>query len=324
MAPKIFITRPLPDNAVKRLVSKGYHVDVYEKDDVIPRKKLLKTLRNGSYDVLLCLLTDKIDGEIFDAGKTLKLVVNYATGFDNIDISEAKKRNVIVANAPAVASAEAVAEHTVALMLALAAQIVPAHDYVRKGKYKGWSPSLFVGTNIVGKTLGLVGAGRIGERVAKYCHGLGLSILYSDVGVNETLEKEYGAKKADSLEALLAASDVVSLHVPLLPTTKHLINSERLSLMRPHALLVNTARGSIVDEDALARALVEGRIAGAGLDVFEHEPHVSKRLRRLPNVILTPHIASASVEARVEMADVATDAIIDFFEGRTPRTIVSI
>lgn len=324
MAPKIFVTRPIPQNAIDRLSSKGYQIDVYEKDDVIPRKKLIKTLRNGGYDALLCLLTDKIDGEIFDAGKTLKLVVNYATGFDNIDLVEAKKRGIIVANAPAVASAEAVAEHTVALMLALAAHIVPAHDYVRKGNYRGWSPSLFVGTNIVGKTLGLVGAGRIGERVAKYCHGLGLSILYSDVGTNETLEKEYGAKKTASLEELLTNADVVSLHVPLLPTTHHLINRERISLMRSHALLVNTSRGPIIDEDALVEALEKGRIGGAGLDVFEREPHISKRLRHLSNVVLTPHIASASIEARVEMADVAAESIIDFFEGRTPSTAVSL
>ena len=321
MSKKVFVTRTIPEKGLALLREKGYEVRVFPKNEVIGKKRLIRALKKDSYDAVLCLLTDPICADVFDAAPTVKMYANYATGFDNIDLAAAESRGITVANAPAETSSEAVAEHTVALALALAAKIVEADEFVRRRKYKGWAPMNFVGTNIFGKTLGLVGAGRIGERVAHYMKALGLEVLYSDERQNERLETLYGARKV-SLHELLASADIVSLHVPLLPTTHHLIGKKEFSLMKPSAFLVNTARGPVVDEYALVQALRDKRIAGAGLDVFEHEPKLSPGLSKLQNVILTPHIASASIEAREEMAVVAAKAIIDFFEGRVPETVV--
>ncbi|MDO8620357.1 MAG: D-glycerate dehydrogenase [bacterium] len=314
MGKRVFVTRRIPDVGLKMLEDKGYTVDVYPKDAIIGQKELIRTLKKGSYDAVLCLLTDTIDRSVFDASPSVKLYANYATGFDNIDITEAKKRGIAVANAPAPLSTEAVAEHTIALILALSTRIVEANEFVRRGKYTGWSPTHFIGTTILGKTLGLIGAGRIGERVAYYAKGLGLALLYTDVARNEKMEKEYGAVYVASVEELLPRADVVSLHIPLLSSTRHLINDTRLRLMKPTSFLINTSRGPIIDEGALEMALREKVIAGAGLDVFEFEPKISRGLRNLQNVILTPHIASASVEARDEMATVAVNNVISFFE----------
>lgn len=322
MNKKIFVTRAIPEKGIALLKQKGYIVDVYPKDKILKQKLLIKILKKGAYDAVLSLLTDKIDRAVFDAAPTVKLYVNYATGFDNIDIQEAKKRGIAVANAPTDSSSEAVAEHAIALMLALAAKVVEADDFVRRGKYKGWAPMNFVGTNLFGKTLGLVGAGRIGERVAFYAKGLGLSILYTDTRVNENLEHSMGARRVDSLEELLRGADIVSLHVPLLPTTHHLIGASELAIMKKSAFLINTARGPVIDERALCDALKSDVIAGAGLDVFEFEPKLVSGLTRCKNVILTPHIASASIEAREEMAVVSAQNIIDFFEGRNPAHLV--
>ena len=322
MTKKIFVTRAIPENGIALLKQKGYIVDIYPKDKILKQKSLIKILKKGSYDAVLSLLTDKIDRSVFDAAPSVKLYANYATGFDNIDVVEAKKRGIAVANAPTDSSSEAVAEHTIALMLALAAKVVEADDFVRRGKYKGWAPMNFVGTNLFGKTLGLVGAGRIGERVAFYAKGLGLSIVYMDTRANETLEHSLGARKVDSLDELLRSADIVSLHVPLLPTTHHLIGAPQFGIMKKSAFLVNTARGPVIDERALCDALKRNVIAGAGLDVFEFEPKLVSGLARCNNVILTPHIASASIEAREDMAVVSAQTIIDFFEGRTPAHLV--
>lgn len=323
MSKKIFITRKIPDIGVAILENKGYAVDMYPKDSILSKKELIRILKKGSYDAVLCLLTDMIDGEVFDAAPSLKLYVNYASGYDNIDIAEAKRRSIAVANAPAPLSSEAVAEHTIALMLALAARIVEADEFVRRGKYKGWAPMNFIGTDILGKTLGLVGAGRIGKRVAFYSKGLGMKIIYTDVVRNDQIEKECGAIYFNSVEEILKAADIVSLHVPLLSSTQHLINEARLRLMKPTSFLINTSRGAVIDEQALEKALRDKIISAAALDVFEFEPKLSRGLVKLPNVILTPHIASASIGARDEMAQIAAFNITDFLEGKVPRNIVN-
>ncbi len=322
MNKKIFVTRKIPEKGLTLLRARGYQVDVFTKDEVIGKKRLIKALQKTNYDAVLCLLTDHIDADIFEAAPSVKIYANYATGFDNIDISSAQTRGITVVNTPTEASCEAVAEHTIALMLALANKVVEADSFVRQKKYKGWSPMNFVGTNIFGKTFGLIGAGRIGERTAHYAKALGLEIIYSDTRVNDRLESLYGARRVSSIEELLASADVVSLHVPLLPSTRHLISEAQFEKMKPTAFLINTSRGPVIDEKALVRALQEKQIAGAGLDVFEFEPKLSPGLARLKNVILTPHIASASVEARDEMSLRAAKAIIDFFDGRVPETIV--
>jgi len=286
------------------------------------QKELIKALKKGSYDAVVSLLTDKIDSNVFDAAPSVKIFANYATGFDNIDIIEAKKRGVAVSNAPAPQTSESVAEHALALALALAARIVEADEFVRKGKYKGWDPMLYIGMDVLGKTLGLVGVGRIGSRVAHYASGLGLKVIYTDVVRNAELEAESGAVFCNSIGELLPAADIVSLHVPLMDSTHHLINEARLRSMKRTAFLVNTSRGPVVDEIALTKALQDKTIAGAALDVFEFEPKIAPGLAKLPNVILTPHIASASLQTRDEMAQMAANNIIDLFEGRTPTNSV--
>lgn len=320
---KVFVTRKIPEIGIKILEKANCVVDIYPKDKIIPQKELVSTLKNGNYDAVLCLLTDKIDVKILDSSSTVKIYSNYASGFDNIDTIEAKKRNIVVANSPTVFTFEAVAEHTIALMFALAARIVEADEFVRRGKYKGWAPMNFIGTDVLGKTIGLVGAGKIGERVAHYSNGLGLKVIYHDVSRNEKIEKENGAVFKNSIEDVLREADVVSLHVPLFDSTRHLINEARLRLMKPTSFLINTSRGPVVDERALEKVLREKIITAAALDVFEFEPKTVPGLNKLQNIILTPHIASASIEARNQMAEVAANNIIDLFEGREPKNIVN-
>ncbi|MES2314394.1 MAG: D-glycerate dehydrogenase [Patescibacteria group bacterium] len=323
MTKTIFVTRQIPEVGISMLRNKGYIVDVREKSSIPSQKEIIKALKKKQYDAIVTLLTDKIDAAIFEAVPTVKIYANYATGFDNVDTIEAAKKGIVITNAPAVSTSEAVAEHTFALMLSLAARIVEADEFVRRGKYAGWDPMNFIGTDILGKTLGLIGAGRIGGQVAHYAKAFGLKILYTDVKRNEMIEKESGAIYFATPEEVLKQADIVSLHVPLMDSTKHLINTERLSMMKKSAFLVNTSRGPIVDEEALVEALQNRTIAGAGLDVFEFEPKLMKGLTKLDNVILTPHIASASDTARNEMSQLVAQNIIDFFEGKVPANKVN-
>ena len=323
MSKSIFVTGKIPDVGIKMLKEKGYLVDVNPEDLILTQKQIISFLRKKSYDAVLSLLNNQINSAVFDAAPTVKLFSNYATGYDNIDVAEAKARGIAVTNAPTDLSSEAVAEYTIALIFALAKRIVEADQFVRHGKYKGWSPMNFIGTNIFGKTLGLVGAGRIGERVAYYSSGLGLNIIYTDIARNDRIEKECGATYYSSINELLPKADIISLHVPLLPSTKHLIDENHLRLMKPTSFLINTSRGPVIDEKALEKALRKKIIAGAALDVFEFEPQTVPGLVKLQNVILTPHIASASSEVRDKMAEVAAQNIIDFFEGRVPQNIVN-
>ncbi|HTK33505.1 MAG TPA: D-glycerate dehydrogenase [Candidatus Paceibacterota bacterium] len=318
MTKTIFVTRPIPEAGLNMLRDKGYTVDIREKSSIPSQKEIVKALKKKQYDAVVTLLTDKIDTLIFDAAPTVKIYANYASGFDNVDLVDAEKKGIMITNAPAVSTSEAVAEHTFALMLSLAARIVEADEFVRRGKYTGWDPMNFIGTDILGKTLGLIGAGRIGGQVAHYAKAFGLKIIYSDVKRNDAIEQSSGAIYYASPEDVLKQADIISLHVPLLPSTKHLINGERLAMMKKTAFIVNTSRGPIIDELALVDALQNKVIAGAGLDVFEFEPTLIKGLAKLDNVILTPHIASASDHARNEMSQLVAQNIIDFFEGRIP------
>lgn len=321
MKPFIYVTRKFADSGIKALKAKGYRVEVYPEDKVIPRKELLKNVKGTT--AILSLLTDKIDDEVFAAaGKDLKIVANYAVGFDNVDLAAAKKRGIVVTNTPHDKVNEAVAEHTFALMMALARRIPEADVYAKGKKYTGWSPTIFIGTDLYGKTIGIIGAGRIGIAAARRgVKGFGMKLVYSDMKRNPELEKELGATFMP-MEKLLEVSDFVSLHVPLLPSTRHLISTAEFALMKKTAFLINTARGPVVDEKALLRALKTKRIAGAGIDVFECEPAIdcdvtdNLELKSFPNVILTPHIASATIEAREAMSMVAAENIIAVFEGK--------
>lgn len=321
MEKKIFVTRRIPERGIELLKSKGYAVEVSEKDGVLTKDELVAHLKAGSYDAVLCLLTDKIDEDVFAAaGAQCKIFANYAVGFDNIDVEAMKRHNMTVTNTPGVLT-ETVAEHTFALMLSIAHRIPEGDAFMKAGKYHGWAPMLLLGTDLAGKTLGVVGLGRIGSLVAHHAaKGFGMKILYYDPKPNADFEKEYGAKFVD-LETLLKESDFISIHVPLLPTTRHLIGEKELKMMKKSAYIVNTSRGPIIDEKALVAALNEHWIRGAALDVFEHEPDepvIAHGLSGLQNAVLTPHTASATEETRSKMAELAATNIIEMLEGRTP------
>lgn len=321
---KIFITQRIPEVGVKMLQDKGYEVDVSSKDGILTKEELSESLKAKPYDAVLCLLTNHIDGEVFDSVPTAKIFANYAVGYNNIDVAEATKKGVTVTNTPG-ALTDSVAEHTVALLISVALRVVEADKYLREGKFKGWEPLGFLGLDMKGKTVGILGAGRIGFRVGQILHkGFDMNVVYYDVKKNEEFEKELEAKYYESPEELMKVSDVVSVHVPLLDSTKHLINEARLKLMKPSAYLVNTSRGPVVDENALVSALQNKVIAGAGLDVFENEPALASGLADLPNIVITPHIASATVPARDGMAILAAQNIIDFLDGKEPANKVNL
>lgn len=320
----IFLTRSIPDEGIKMLRrDKRVKIEIYEKDQIIPARELLERVEGK--DAIISLLTDQISAEVMDAaGASLKMIANYAVGFDNINLQEARKHGIVVTNAAHAQVNESVAEHTVALVFALARRIVEGDHFTRGGKYKGWEPKLLLGVDVMGKTLGLIGAGNIGMMVARrLAEGFGIKILYHDVKRNPIMEKSYAAKYR-TLPALLKKSDFVSVHVPLLPSTHHLISDAQFKLMKPTAFLINTARGPIVDSAALVRALKSRRIAGAALDVFEGEPSFARRasdakyLQCAWNAILTPHTASATIETRQAMSKMVAENILAFINGKTP------
>jgi len=317
--PHVFITRPIMDPGI-RLLQKTCQVKVYPKDQIIPRRELLKSVQ--WCDALLCLLTDRIDKEVIDANHRLRIISNYAIGVNNIDVGYATKKGIPVTNTPGRGIVDAVAEHTFALMLTATKRIQEADQFVRQGKFKSWEPKLFLGLELIGKTLGIVGLGRIGSGVARRAKALGMKVMYHDIKRHKDFEKEFQAGYY-SLKELLKIADVVSLHVPLLPSTHHLISKRELVLMKKTAFLINTSRGPVVDEKALVQALKKRLIAGAGLDVYEFEPKLAPGLANLPNVVLTPHIASATVEARAEMSLAAAENILAVLQGKKPRFIVN-
>lgn len=320
---KIYLTRKIPDLAEKMLREAGHEVTVSDKDGILTREELLAALRAAPYDGVLSLLTDKIDGEVFDAVPTAKIFANYAVGYDNFDREAAKARGVQLTNTPSELTSSSVAEHALALMAAVGRRVVEADQFVRDGKYVGWAPLIFMTPDLIGDTLGIIGAGRIGSRLAHHAvRGFEMKVIYYDVRRNEKLEQELGAVFKPTVEEVLGEADYVSLHVDLNPTTRHLINRERLALMKPTAVLVNTARGPVVDEAALVEALRAKKIAGAGLDVFENEPTLAPGLAELPNVVLTPHIASATTETRDDMARIAATNLIAALAGQMPPNLV--
>lgn len=319
----IFITRQIPGNAIKTLEEKGYIVTVGKYKKPITEKELIGELKKKNYDAVVTLLTDKIGAKIFDASPSTKLFANYSIGFDNFDLEEATKRGITMTNAPG-NYVDGIAEHTIALILSLMSRIVEADTFVRKGKYKGWDPMLFIGDDIKGKTVAIIGTGRIGERVVHKLHfGFEANIVYYDLVRNERIEKDCEAKFVNSVDEALALGDIVSLHVPLTKETRHLINKERLEKMKPNAYLINTSRGPVVDEKALVDALKKNKIRGAGLDVYEFEPKLAKGLNKLSNIVLSPHIASAQHDAREEMSKVVAENVIDFLEGKIPKNKVN-
>ncbi len=319
---RVFVTRPIPDAGLN-LLRRAKHVllDIYEHDKMIPRKELLRRVKGST--AILSILTDKIDKQVMDAaGASLKIIANYAVGFDNIDLKEAAKHGIVVTNTPGPEIAESVAEHTIALIFALAHRIAEADRFTRAGKYHGWGPQMLLGTDVIGKTVGIIGTGSIGTGVVNRLYdGFGVKIIYTDLTRHPDIEKRDLAKYC-TLPQLLKEADFVSLHVPLLPSTRHLIGTKELKMMKKTAYLVNTSRGPIIDERALITALEKKQIAGAGIDVYEHEPNIPLALRKLPNVILTPHTASATIETRQSMSRRAAENILAFLNGKIPPNAI--
>mgnify|MGYP001570130695 CR=1 FL=1 len=319
---KVFITRHIPDVGLAMLrKKKSLHVVVSPQDHAISRRKLLRGVRGA--DILLSILTDHIDAQVMDAaGPQLKMIANYAVGFDNIDLKAAKARGITVTNTPGPEISEAVAEHVIALIFALAHRVAETDAFARKGKYRGWGPEMLLGTDVYGSTVGIIGGGAIGTAVARRMRdGFDVKILYHDIKRNPELEVTTGAKFC-TLPQLLKKSDVVSLHVPLLPSTRHMIGRKELAAMKPSAFLINTSRGPIIDEVALIDALQRNVIVGAGIDVYEHEPSIPRALRKLRNAVLTPHTASATHGARNAMSRVAAANILAFIAGKQPPNVV--
>ena len=319
LKPNVYVTRLIPEEVLKKL-GENCHYRVWDGELAVPREVLLQEIKTA--DALLSLLTDKIDAAVMDAAVKLKVISNMAVGFDNVDVREATKRKIMVCNTPEVLT-DTTADFAFALMLAAARRIVEGERTVKDRKWKTWGPMILLGQDIHHATLGIVGLGRIGAGVVRRAKGFDMKTLYYDVIRRPDLEKELGVEFAD-LNTLLARSDFVTVHVPLLPETYHLIGEEQFKIMKKTAILVNSARGQIVDPKALYTALRDGQIAYAALDVTEPEPiPEGDPLLTLDNIIVTPHIASASVATRTKMALMAVDNLLAGVKGERPPYIVN-
>ncbi len=317
---KVLVTRRIPDSGLK-ILTETCDLDIFEGEAPISRDVLFKRIKGK--DGLLCLLSDKIDKEIVAAGgRSLKVISNYAVGYNNIDVEEATKSGVLVTNTPGVLT-DATADLTWALLLACARRIPKSDSLVRDGRFVGWSPTLLLGREVYGKTLGIIGMGEIGAAVARRAKGFGMKTIYHNRKRDPEAEKELGAMYV-SVDDLLRNSDYVSLHVPLTPETRHLIGEREFAMMKPTAILLNASRGEVIDEKALIKALKEGRIDSAGLDVYEKEPRLSPGLAELDNVVLTPHTGSATYESRDRMAVMAAENLVAGLRGERPPNLVNV
>ncbi|MAT40648.1 MAG: D-glycerate dehydrogenase [Ectothiorhodospiraceae bacterium] len=314
MKPSVLVTRRLPDCGMDILEDHTV-VTLRTPDAQIEKSQLIEKVRDA--EGLVCLLSDPVDREVIEAGRHLKVISTYAVGYNNIDLEAAKERGIAVCNTPGVLT-DATADIAFALLITAARRIAESDRWLRENEFAGWAPMLYLGLDLAGKTLGIIGAGRIGSALAKRAHhGFDMKILYHNRNRNTDLESAYGAKYA-SLQQLLEESDFVSLHLPLTDETHHLIGEEELGMMKSTAVLVNTARGPVIDEQALIKALKEQRIFAAGLDVYEEEPKIPAELKQLDNAVILPHIGSASFETRNKMAEIAAWNCINVLQGEEP------
>ncbi|SCI80939.1 Putative 2-hydroxyacid dehydrogenase SAV2305 [uncultured Clostridium sp.] len=314
MQPNIYVTRELPEKPMAALRKLG-NVICNPEDRMLTHEELIKNV--AGMDAVLCLLTDPIDEAVLKAaGPQCKIFANYAVGYNNIDITAATDCAIWVSNTPGVLT-EATADIAWALLFSCARRIVEGDRYMREGRFTGWAPKLFLGQDITGATVGVVGAGRIGGDFARKAKAFGMKVIYHNRRRDEALERDCDAEWV-TLPELLQRSDYVSLHVPLTMETKHLIGEKELKMMKPTAILINTARGPVVDEKALAKALKEGTIWAAGLDVFENEPEYEMELRDLPNVTMMPHVASATIATRDRMGMMCVENIQAALSGKLP------
>ena len=315
----IYVTRLIPQPGIDMLKNAGHDVEVNPDDRVLDQPELLAKVKGR--DAVLCLLTDKIDAEVCQAAKGCKIFGNYAVGFNNVDVPACTAAGIAVTNTPGVLT-DATADMAWALLFSVARRIVESDKFNREGKFHGWGPLMYLGGDITGRTLGILGAGRIGAAFALKSKGFNMKVLYSDVQKNEELERELGAKQVDQ-ETVLRESDFVSVHVPLMPETTHLIGKKELEMMKPTAYIINTSRGPVIDEAALVEVLKAGAIAGAGLDVYEEEPAMKPGLAECWNAVLAPHTASATLETRTKMATMAAGNILALLEGKRPPNILN-
>lgn len=316
---RVYVTRAIPDETIATL-REHFDVEVNPDDRALTRKELLQSVRGR--DAVVTLLTDKIDGDVLDAaGPSCRIVANYAVGFNNFDLDAATQRGVVMTNTPGVLD-DATATHAWALLLAAARRVSESERYVRAGKWQGWSPMAFIGQDVDGKTLGVAGLGRIGSKFARKAAAFDMQVIYTDAQRNETFERETGARFVDKA-TLLRESDYLSLHLPLLPDTHHYIGEAELAQMKRSAVLINAARGPLVDEKALVAALKDNVIWSAGLDVFEDEPTLAPGLAELENVVIVPHIASATRQTRLAMGKIVTDNVIRVLNGDAPLNCIN-
>jgi glyoxylate reductase len=317
MKKKIFVTREIPQIGID-ILQQHYEVEIFPEKRPITKEEMI----SGAKDCvgLLPLLTDKVDAEVMDE-TGIKAIANYAVGVDNIDLAAATQRNIPVTNTPGVLT-DATADLTWALLLSVSRRIVEADRYLREGNFLGWDSMLYLGGDFAGRTIGIIGLGRIGQAVARRASGFGMNIIYHSTSSHPKLENELGMKRV-SLEELLKESDYVTIHTPYSKQTHHLIGKKEFEIMKPTAYLINTARGKVVKEDDLIVALVTGKIDGAGLDVYYNEPKVSKGLIDLPNVVLLPHIGTASLYTRSKMAVMAAENLHAALCGERPENIVN-
>ena len=316
----VVVTRRLPQPVETRL-RELFDVELSEDDAKMSREALVEAMKRA--DILVPCVTDRIEASMLaQAGERLKLIANYGAGVDHIDVSSARERGVLVSNTPGVVT-EDTADMTMALILAVTRRIPEGLSTMQSGSWGGWAPTAFMGHRIGGKRLGILGMGRIGQAVARRAAAFGMEIHYHNrKRVHPDIEAELGARYWDSLDQMVARMDVISVNCPHTPSTFHLLNARRLKILKPEAVIVNTSRGEVIDENALTRALRAGELAGAGLDVFEHGTEINPRLRAQPNVVLLPHMGSATVEGRIEMGEKVLINIKTFADGHRPPDLV--
>lgn len=319
MRKKILVTGRLPEEVMGPLIER-YQVEAQEEDRPMERGRLLEAV--AGKDGLLCMITDSVDEELLSRAPRLKMIANMGVGYNNIDVRAVTARGIPVSNTPGVLT-EATADLAFTLILAVARRVAEGDRRVRAGEFTFWAPFLFLGREVSGKTLGIIGMGRIGKAVAQRARGFNMPVLYHNRSRIESAEENRLGAGYAPLDELLRKSDFVSLHVPLSAETRHAIGSRELALMKPTAYLINTSRGPVVDEQALVAALKAGRIAGAALDVYEHEPALTPGLTLLDNVILLPHVGSATLETRTRMAAMAAQNLIAGLSGQTPPNLVN-
>lgn len=319
MKPSVYVTRAIPEATIAAL-REHFDVAVNPDDRALSPDELVQHVRGR--DAIVSLLTDRIDGAVLDAaGPQCRVVANYAVGTNNFDVAAATSRGVVLTNTPGVLD-EATATHTIALMLATARRIPEGDRYARAGHWTGWAPMLFIGLDVDRQVLGIAGLGRIGRNVARKARAFDMTILYADMLRDEAFERETGARQVDKA-TLLAQSDFLTLHVPLTPETRHYIGASELRAMKPSAVLINASRGPVIDETALVTALRDGVIWGAGLDVFENEPALAPGLAELDNVVIAPHVASATMQTRLAMGEIVSRNIIAVLTGGMPDCCIN-